>query len=298
MLPTFKWKQVLYKLLESKKYRIILVGSGKEEVLAQDLGFVISQYPDSIINLIGSTTLKELQYLIHKCDLFLGVDSMGLQLSSLMKKPSVSLFFNTVNFWETGPTSMGSRVLKLNDAESLTSDQIVNEVISFFDNKQTSNPVVCVKSDSLDKYELINFSVENFEWKLIQALYMQKEFPLIVEELQLIGLQKIYQVLSVAKEQVQTVKKKHVSKEKKTIRLSINILEEVDRVISAVGNLVPSLTPLIRWFETEKIRIAPGSLLDIIEETKEKYQNLELIVAYLLQNSPLLEVTNEENNLG
>lgn len=53
------------------------------------------------------------------------------------------------------------------------------------------------------------------------------------------------------------------------------IMDRGEEIIQTIGQLVPALSPLVRWYQTEKIRIGP--------DTQEKLLERSLNIQNLLQ---------------
>ncbi|MNK98685.1 hypothetical protein D3C87_1190560 [compost metagenome] len=49
-------------------------------------------------------------------------------------------------------------------------------------------------------------------------------------------------------------------------------LERTEEVIQTISRFVPELSPLTRWYQTEKIRIGPNSSEDVLAATLQVHE--------------------------
>ncbi|MCB0384472.1 MAG: hypothetical protein KDD43_03695, partial [Bdellovibrionales bacterium] len=54
-------------------------------------------------------------------------------------------------------------------------------------------------------------------------------------------------------------------------------LGQVDGLLGSVRRMIPDLDPLISWFETEKIRIGPSSVMELAEQTRRIFESLKMV---------------------
>src|SRR5690606_777425 len=87
-----------------------------------------------------------------------------------------------------------------------------------------------------------------FDWDLLRALYMGADFPPPPSELFLLGLRRLNEVSDLALEQIETIEKNPGN------TIAVSILEQSDILMDQIMSLVPDVAPIVRWFQTEKIR--------------------------------------------
>jgi heptosyltransferase III len=170
-----KWLQVVRALLEKSNREVILIGS-KEE---RDLGFVVENVTShrKPINIVGKTELADLFDILSQAAVLIGCDSGPVHIAALTQTPVLNLSFNSVNFWETGPKSAGSRILVSDVPEGLSSDKVVEECLSLLNGRNAANDVVVVPQNRTQAY-ITNKELNSLpEWEMIQAVYMGASFP-------------------------------------------------------------------------------------------------------------------------
>lgn len=272
-----KWNQAIGGICQSWSGKVVLIGSSSETEKSLRIEHQFSK--DQIVNLVGKTKLLELFSLIQDAQLVLGGDSVAMHIGSLLGVRCLNLSFNFVNFWETGPLAAGSCVLWAETAEALPSDRVVQSALSLL-NDQPMNPPLIQRNDQVfPSYDLKGFEEDDFCWRLISALYMECEFPRVKEPLVVDGLQRLRDLMELAMSQLPLLS------DPKTVSMALEILGQVDTMVTSVGQMVPQLQPLTAWFETERIRIGPGPLNSIYMKTQALFQKLLLILQVMAKSS-------------
>ncbi len=129
-------------------------------------------------------------------------------------------------------------------------------------------------------YDLVGYDEDSFSWELVRALYAHSDKSSAIAELcqraQLgservnitrLAFERTFELADLALQQIAAI-------EKTPNAMAIQILDQVDSLLEQVGCLAPEISPLIRWFQAEKIRIAPGALNDILMATRRHFVEL------------------------
>jgi heptosyltransferase-3 len=273
-----KWLQVVKALLSATDEPVVLVGSKDEIELAEKVASVFGARKP--INLVGRTNLNELYSIIDSASLVVGGDSAPVQIASLTNTPVFNLSFPIVNLWETGPRSAGSRILPLDSEDAYTSEEISREILATLCRTRAKLPVIHVSGQS----EAYSGVAETFEWELVKALYMGELFPSQPSPLFMMGLQRLEEVNSLAMEQIAAIKKDSTNQ---TAGL---ILNRVDDVMDQIMKMVPETAPMIGWFRTERLRIGPQAVDQIIEATRETHVRFSEVLSLYLDQGVAHEV--------
>ncbi len=191
-----------------------------------------------------------------------------------------------MNFWETGPKSANSYILRFQNETDLNTNELALSVVSILNNEPLSKPFIKTIFDR-PSYIADSSVDENFQWSLVKALYLQENFPIIFETDTYIGFERLHEVAVVLFEQYQKI----------TQGLSLDkvrsVIDRGDEIVSVLEKLCPNVGPIVRWYQTEKLRMSSdteikvaGRLLDLTQkllqicelyvETKENYGNVEL----------------------
>jgi ADP-heptose:LPS heptosyltransferase len=246
-----KWLQVVKGLLAQHEGDVVLVGSAEERALAEQISPVGGSR--SVINKVGQTSLRELTALIGKARLFIGGDSGPMQIASLTGTPVLNVSFPIVSPWETGPKSAGSRIVQVVSEEKISADEIVSEAMAML----TGRPPVVASlkvHGPVGPYQEVATGASSdreFEWELIQGLYMGAGFPSERSTLFREGLKRLGEVNDLALEQISVLR---VQPGNVT---AAGILDRADEIMGHISRMVPEAAPLVRWFQTERMRIGP-----------------------------------------
>lgn len=103
-----RFSQVAKRLLENPDVRILFFG---DQTTSDLINSICSDLPDTVVNLAGKTTLRELVSIIGICDAFLSNDSGPMHIAAALKTPLVAIFGSTSEV-KTGPYKHGSVIHK------------------------------------------------------------------------------------------------------------------------------------------------------------------------------------------
>ncbi len=266
-----KWIQVVRGLLEKTNREVILIGS-KEE---RDLGFVVENVSShrKPTNLVGKTELSDLFDIFSQASVLVGCDSGPVHIASLTKTPVLNLSFNSVNFWETGPKSGGSRILVSDVPEALSSDKVIEECVSLLNGRNAASDVILVPQNRLQPYISTKEQSNLPEWEMIQAVYMGASFPFQNTRTFVEALNRLNEANELAIEQVRGLRKNPANK------VAGTILQRVDEIYETIAKMVPSVGVLIRWFQTERIRLGPLKQAELLDATETLHMKLRDILS-------------------
>lgn len=268
--PT-KWSSVIQKFAMLYEGRVLLIGSDSErEISDQIMGSVCA---GNVVSMVGQTSLQELRHLIAHADLVVGADSAPMHIASLEKTPFFNLSIGgQVQFYETGPRSYYSYVLRLADESEMGSDDISYLIFNAIKGADFGSDVYVF--DPIDKtyYSSLMGAQSDFQWQLIRAIYLGEDFPPIenVEILQ--GVRRLEQINKVMIEQFESV-----AAGLPPAKIA-SIVDRGEQIIDAIVQMVPELKPLTAWYQTEKSRLGPAEVQDLVQRTLDIHFKLEKVL--------------------
>lgn len=276
-LPPFKWARVLKNFFDHNlETPIVMIGAPNERNLGEAIEAGVSR--GKVINFIGQTTLPEVFSLLTGAQMLIGCDSAPMHMASLTNTPCLNLSFDAVNFWETGPKSTRSYVYKVGFPEDVISEEVglvMHKIL------QGEDPEILIKrSGGLASYQLpVEDKGELFQWNLIKALYLGEEFP-ITDDLQFCqAIDKLNDINNLACDHIRQIPDKG-------LEAMAPLIERGDEVMNALVRVVPSIVPFVRWYQTEKLRIAPGTREEVSLRTLEVHEKLQRILSvYVVEDS-------------
>lgn len=281
--PPEMWVKVIQKISLSLSVAdsIRLVGSADEAALA---AAVIGQLQnsESVLNSVGQTSLTELMAILSNARLLIGADSAPVHMAALTATPVLNLSCPYVNFWETGPHSAGSRVLFAHDLSALSSETIAIEAMSMIRGEEPVWAEV-VRPSCLEPFQAIR-ATESLSWKLTEAIYTNCDYPALTSQRDLLSMQRLNELADLALRQFESFRNKPSN------TMALNILAEVDGMISKVARVNPVVRPLVEWFETERLRIPPGTIEQTLERSEQVFQNLLLVTSVYYSNQNVHEL--------
>ncbi len=255
-ISPIKWATIINQFSKISEATIGLVGVASESAIAEQITASIAE--GRVQNFVGKTGLKELFSMIKKAKLVVGADSAPMHMASLTQTPCVNLSLSTVNFWETGPRAMGSVVLKGADETEFASDRVAMAMKRALKGEKQELSAVIVQ-EGTPSYWCLEPKNADFQWNFLKAIYMSEDFPASDSELFRDGIVKLADINHLMIDQMNAVKNGT------ELAKVASIIDRGEEIIQTIGQLVPVLSPLVRWYQTEKIRIgpdAPDKLLD------------------------------------
>jgi heptosyltransferase-2 len=103
-----RFKDLTCRLIENPNVKVVFFGDSAGLSLVND---ICADMPNSVINLAGKTSLRELIALIQQCHVFLTNDSGPMHIAAALKTPLVALFGSTSDV-KTGPYEFGTVIHK------------------------------------------------------------------------------------------------------------------------------------------------------------------------------------------
>lgn len=267
--PGELWIEALAKILSQTNFEVVLIGSPLEASLADTVAAKLGSRAKS---LAGKTSFKDLIDVIARAKLFIGCDSGPAQIASLTQTPVLQLTSDFSNFWTTGPTSPGSRILHAKEVSSIPVNRITEEAVRMLSGRPAGGPCI-IRNSQLGDYGLHDIEFDDFAWNLILALYTNGSYPDTENEKHLLAFQRIFELAELGLAQLD---RWHDQKYQKTAAL---ILQNIDELLSEVAKHDPETAPLIYWFETEKLRIPPGEPQATFERTQKLFGDLHIIAS-------------------
>lgn len=273
----FKWRTFISHFHKLSTLPVVLIGSKDE---ANDAQFISLGFDSQkVLDLTGKIEFEDLFSIIKQSQLFIGCDSAPLHIASLVGTQALNISFPSVNFWETGPKTLGSRVLYAESEATLASETVAQEAIKML-HQENPSPHTIVTINATPSYTApSNSHGLDWTWDLVQFIYLNGIPPLINQALHIQGLNNLLDVNKVILDQFQTIRNT------RNVTLVSGIIERCEEVIESVGILVPDLSPLIRWYQTQKSSIGPSSPQIIFESTEKIHKDFENIVQFLLNQS-------------
>ena len=100
--PMEKMRELIKQITEQQKYRILLFGGGREEVVRLK---TLAENNDSVLNLAGALSLTEEMEVVHQLDLMITMDSFNMHLAGLLGTKVISIwgrYSSICRLWTAG----------------------------------------------------------------------------------------------------------------------------------------------------------------------------------------------------
>jgi heptosyltransferase-3 len=276
-MPPFKWARVLKNFFDHNlELPIVMIGSANERNLGEAIEAGVSR--GRVINLIGQTKLREIFHLLKGAQLLVGCDSAPMHMAGLTNTPCLNVSFDAVNFWETGPKATQSFIYKASFPEDVVSEELGLYMHQILRGETPQHLIQ--RSAGLESYQVPeDDQTQLFTWNLVQAMYLSGNFP-IADDLKFCqAIEKLYEVNELARQNIHQIPDKG-------LEVMGPLLNRADEVIAAVARVVPSVGPIIKWYQTEKVRIPVGTEEVVAQRTLEIHEKLQRILSvYMLEDS-------------
>lgn len=250
------WGEVASQIARRTDTSVVLLGSKEESEKSADILRSIDS-SCRVVSLVGKTKVSDLFDILARAELLIAGDSALLQIASLVGTKALNLSSRTVSHWETGPASAQSRVLLYGGAAPAT-EVIVREAFDMIEvgtkNSKTGKSVAdrTVAGPLEDITKLTGDGYADFMWQLIAAIYLGNPVPQAGDAKLQSAILQWCEVQNI--ENFQLVSLKEGRGDAKQIAA---ILDRIDEVTRLLVQAEPRLSPIERWWSTEKIRCGP-----------------------------------------
>lgn len=285
-LSPFSWAQTLSYIEENGgiPVPIVLIGAPAEYNLAENITSLAPRV--RFVNIVGQTKMADLFSVLKNAELLIGCDSAPIHMASLTDTPTFNVSVGEVNFWETGPKAALGFIYRVKD-ESQLAPKRLGEVLKMLLSGQVASELV-VRTGGLISYSLEETDQQRFQWDLVRALYLCGRYPLAERMEILQAAHQLNEINIFAMEQIALIPSKG-------LELTGPLLDRAEEVIQNISQWVPELSPLISWYQAEKISIGPGSLEEICSATMNVHERL---ARHLQAYIPHDALTEEEVGYG
>lgn len=280
-LTSAQWVYALRLLSELFDRMIVLVGSEDDFSFAENVKLSTGYH--NILNLCGQTTPYDLFDWIGHAELHLCPDSMTTHIASLVNTPTLNISLDSVNFWETGPLANNSYVLMAGEQNDLHAKDLVSVAQAAL----TGEPPEVgyrYREQGLESYVANSVAEEranqsSFSWRLTLALYLSGDLPRTSDVFLKNGLEKTLSVLELGLQQIEILKSQPDN------NVVMEILNQVDHLLSELETLMPPLAPFFRWFNAERIRIPPEERMHTLMRTQSVFTQGHMVASRLLEEA-------------
>lgn len=268
-LSVSKWISILSQIRKLRPVKIVLIGSKSEKMKADQVE--AAAHADEVINLVGELTLLETMSVLKGARCLIGPDSAPIHMAALTQTPVLNLSVGRVKFWETGPRSMNSVVLPAENETDLPSDVVADMMMRLLHGHRL--PMGTIETaPGTPSYTGGSNAEKDFDWQLTEAIYLGKDFPVPLDPLFVEGVRRLDEVNHFLIEQLSAIGSQEA------LQKRAGLLDRSEEIIETVAKLVPSIIPLVRWYMTEKVRIGPGSIQDIVLKNLETQNLLQGVI--------------------
>jgi ADP-heptose:LPS heptosyltransferase len=280
LISPAKWAAIINQICKARKDEITLIGAKHERAIAENILASVSS--TQVRSFVGDTTLSQVFELLQGAGLLIGCDSAPIHMASLVQTPTLNISLPTVNFWETGPRAAKSFVLRANSEDDLPSDR-VSELVNKILKSEPLDLGLAVGISGTPSYRVLLPRDQEFQWKLVRAMYRGEEFPESPDDGFYQSVDKLADVNSLMVEQMEFIARGG------ELQKVSGIIDRGEEIIEAISKLAPNISPLVRWYQTEKLRIGPGESEQVLTKTLEIHRLLGKALA--LYQAPVIEAT-------
>lgn len=267
-LASFQWVRLFKHLLnELPSYHFVLVGSKEDKATSDEIQYFLKS--NKVISLVGQTALTDLFTLLEKAEFALCTDSVLIQMANLKQKRTLSLSFKTVNFWETGPLAPGSAVYLSTHPETFEIQKAAEKIAAFAIGKM--EPDFYQTRLEIPRFASVSLMDNDFNWNLIQALYLNASFP-VCDDYSFI------QICTKMTELNDIICESYQGLNSKNFESLILVIERTEETLFATEKLHSAAAILIRWLLGRRIQLGPASALEVIEEYKKIHHEFKQIL--------------------
>ncbi|WP_413569446.1 glycosyltransferase family 9 protein [Bdellovibrio sp. HCB117] len=279
------WAKVLQPLAATQ-IPIVLIGAQGEAELAEEIQ--AHAIENEFVNLVGQTKISDIFAVLQDAELLIGCDSAPIHMASLTDTPTFNVSIGEVNYWETGPKSTLGFIYRAENEEALNAARVGECILGLLQGQAA--PELITRAAGLVSYEKNETAQERFQWDLVQALYLGGAYPLADRMEILQGASQLADINQFAMEQIRLIPEKGLQ----------NVgpfLDRAEEVIESISRMVPELSPLISWYQAEKVRVGPGTLEEICTAALDVHERLARHVHVYVPQEALIEQEQERKEV-
>lgn len=270
--PPEMWADVLRGLIHAVDGSIVLVGSAAERGMSEAVCARVKS--GRILNRVGQSSLPDLCRWVGEAALVIGADSAPVQIATLTGTRVLNLSCSAVRFWETGPLTPGSRILFAEEMHQISIGQILAEAASMLNGGQALATTIRRDDTGFQvPVEMAAREPDRFCWHLIQALYTATDYPELSSGDSVLAFHRLFDLAELAMSQFEQWARTGPSSAIRTI------LESVDEMLAQMPAMDDRVAPVIRWFETERLRMGPADAETTLKRTRSLFEQLLWVAA-------------------
>ncbi len=285
-VSTEKWIAVINQYLKISGDRIVLIGAPNECGIAET---ILSSVPaDRVHSLVGRTQVSDLFSVLSGCKVLVGADSAPMHIATLTGTPCLNLSLQGVNFWETGPRAKGSCVIRVGSESEIAADKIAHNLHKMRTGERQDTGVYTWVEGTPSFWALTSPEAD-FQWNLLKSIYTGENFPAATKADFIDGMDKLRDINQLMIEQMLHLKKGG------ELKVASGIINRGEEIIATIAKLVPGLAIVVRWYQTEKVRLGPDSQENTLEKTLSIHQTLAKVCELYRQYEDLKQVGEKES---
>jgi heptosyltransferase-3 len=263
-----KWTSIIQELQKVNSTPVVLIGAESEKAISQQICATVTE---GIIDLVGQTKLTELFPILKAAKLLVGCDSAPMHMATLTNTPCVNVSFPTVNFWETGPRALESVVFRAQNEADISEEKLAKVIQRNLIGEKQDLTVVHAAAGTPSFWTLTSKSAD-FDWLLLRAIYLGEDFPSNDGADFREAIRQFSEINELMLQQMANVERTG------DISRASPFIERGEEIIETIGKLVPPTQSLVRWYQTEKIRIPPNEMKTVLKRTMEIHHLFQKIL--------------------
>lgn len=292
------WGDVAARSLRRTGLPVVLLGAANEVEKTRDILRTIESYSvglslensptRKVFSLVGQTTVEDLFNIVTRSEILLAGDSALVHVASLVGTRVLNLSSRSVSHWETGPASRQSRVICYGGAAPAT-EAILRELTLMLENAFVGSMADRIVLGPLEEIQKsTGDSLADFAWSLVSAIYLGTPLPRSRDARMDEALHSWIEVCGIERQQLEALK----SGTGDSRQISA-VLDRVDELTRLIVEAEPRLSPIQRWWSTEKVRMAPDSKESLIEMNRVLNERLGSVLLGMKET----EVVRERHQL-
>jgi heptosyltransferase-3 len=299
-LDAHGWSTIIARVIRETGKPVMLLGSVEEGPKGQDIELELRQRyalsPTQIVNNVGRTKIEDVFALLKRARLLIAGDSALIHMASLLGLRVLNLSSRTVSHWETGPQSLGSRIIIYGNAGPDV-EVIVHEAVAMMRAPaEDSQPNVFSEGALADRVvqgplealvDQTSDAQADFLWSFVSGLYLGTKFHVPQDAKLMAAIQNWRETAEIEAQQLTAIKKAT------DLKVLASILERVDELTALIIDSEPRLAPLYRWLNTERSRVGPQTR----EEIADRYLKINEQLTTVLNNLYSVGAINDRHEL-
>lgn len=265
------WIEFIRQLSLKGYESFCLLGSPGEVEFAES---IVHAFPAGIVkNLVGQFKVYQHFSILKQCQLLVAVDSSMIHIASLVGVPCANISIGAVNFWETGPRTKNSNILRYLYRDEIKVSEVVHLVDAMILGNDFANSIKVIEGCPA-YFNQFSSKVEEFSWNFVRALYMESSYPIVDDLHSLKAFHSFFELNKMILNEIRLFR----SCPPEAQQVHLDLMKSMESTLDLLSQKSRAVMPLWSWIVGQRVRISNLSGEKYVESLDSIHQIAESVL--------------------